>query len=108
MASQIREKHFKIQSFVLSTFHWKNCTPLKMKPVCKNAVKKIQVSLKVLKHKTFECGKFSFRDQFREDGGSKPLFKKTSEHQHNLVGNTSFSLFSKLKIRYYANFLVTS
>lgn len=108
MASQTWEEHFKIQSFVLSTFHWKDRPPLKMKAVCKNAVKKIPVSLKVLKHTTFGCGKFSIRGQFRKDGGSKPLFKKTSEHQHNLVGNTSLSLFSKLKIRYCADFLVTS
>lgn len=56
MASQMWEEHFKMQSFVLSTFHWKDCSPLKMRAVCKNAVKKIQVSPKVLKHTTLDMG----------------------------------------------------
>lgn len=50
MASQIQKKHFKIQSFVLSTFQCKDCTPLEMKAVCKDPVKK---TLKVLKHTAF-------------------------------------------------------
>lgn len=83
---------------MLSTFHRKDCTPLKMKAVCKNTEKN-WVTLKVLKHTASGCGKLSIKSQFRKDGGSKPLFKKTSEHQQNLVGNTSLSLFSKLKIR---------
>lgn len=57
-------------------------------------------------------GKFSIKSQFRKPvwshqfGGSKALFKQTSEHQHNLVSSTSLSLFSKLKIRYCPNFLL--
>lgn len=63
MAPQMRQKYFKIQNFVLTTFYWKDCTPLEMK-----AEKKIQVTLKVLKHTTFgwesSPSKVSLENQF--------------------------------------------
>jgi len=49
------------------------------------------------------------KGQLRRDRGSRPLSRKaTLEHQCNLRGNAGLGLFSKLRMRYCANFLVTS
>lgn len=59
----MRKKRSKIQNFMLTTFYWKDCIPLKMK-----AEKKIQVTLKVLKHTTLDVesspSKVSLENQF--------------------------------------------